>query len=95
MQKNIEGNTLNDADGEEVLQGVDDRAACDAVLNQMEVIKDLWKCDQATGNEGPLRSKLIAGCAFSDPIQDQPFDPFSMVRRGVMSSIIEVQYTPQ
>ena len=92
VQRQIEGNTVADANAEPVLDGVDDRAACDAVIDTVEAIKLFWLDDEATGVAGPLKDKEIAGFSFAELIQDNLYEPFHMIRFGLMTSLIEVRY---
>lgn len=76
----------DDADGQPVLDGVDNLAHGDAVLNIVEQIKDLWR----TG--GALRERDIANYSFKEMVHDPIYEPIHLMSIGVFTSIIDVTY---
>ncbi|HBE72474.1 MAG TPA: hypothetical protein DDW52_30440 [Planctomycetaceae bacterium] len=91
IQKNIPGNRDTDDNGDPVLQGNDDRSACDEVLDIAEQLKDLWRCAK-DGTEGPLFAQSIEGFTFTEMNQDFLYEPLHMALQGVFSSVFEVTY---
>ncbi len=91
VQQNIEGNRETDDNGDPVLQGIDDRSACDAVLDVAEQLKDLWRCKE-DGTQGSLFDQRIAGFSFTEMNQDFLYEPLHLAAQGVFSSIFEVTY---
>jgi len=76
-----------DFDGNPVLDGIDNLAAGDAVLNQLEAIKDLWRPG------GSLRNKPIAGCTFLEFISEPVYESIHLVMQGIFTGVLDVTYT--
>ena len=75
-----------DDNGEPVYDGIDNLERGDAVINQMEAIKDLWRAG------GELRNLEIAKCTFAEFSHDPIYEPYHLAIMGVYSSILDVTY---
>ena len=75
-----------DSDGQPVVDGVDNIAFGDEVLNQMEAVKDLFRKD------GALRFKVIAGCTFQEMVHEPPYEPLHLLTMGIYTSILDITY---
>lgn len=86
VQKAVGTQVANDTDGNPVLDGIDNLAAGDAVMNIMEQIKALWRLG------GPLRDKPTVGCKFLEMVHEPPYEPLHLLRMGIYTSILDVTY---
>jgi hypothetical protein len=75
-----------DDDGNPVMDGVDSLSHSDKLMNEVEILKDLWR----TG--GALRERNIAGFAFNEMVHDPVYEPLHLMTIGVLTAIIDVTY---
>lgn len=82
-----------DGDGEEVLDGIDNLAFGDAVLEKVELIKSLWLPSNGVLPDGELRSLKLAGCVFSELVHEPVYESIHLITKGVYTAIVDVTYT--
>jgi hypothetical protein len=87
VQKAVGDQVPVDVNGNPVLDGIDNLAAGDAVLNQLEAIKDLWRPG------GSLRNKPIAKCTFLEFISEPVYESIHLVMQGIFTGVLDVTYT--
>lgn len=87
VQKAVGPQVAVDSNGDPVLDGIDNLAAGDAVLNQIEAIKDLWRPG------GSLRNKPIAGCTFIEFISEPVYESIHLVMQGIFTGVLDVTYS--
>ena len=75
-----------DADGNPVLDGIDDLSVGDRVLNIIEQIKGYWLPN------GVLRDKMIAECQYLEQTHEPVYEVMHLISMGVYTAIIDVTY---
>lgn len=87
VQKAVGDQVPVDINGDPVLDGIDNLAAGDEVLNKLEQIKDLWRPG------GSLRNKPIANCTFVEFISEPVYESIHLVMQGIFTGVLDVTYT--
>lgn len=86
VQKLALPQVANDSNGDPVLDGIDNLAGGDDVIDQVEDIKSFWRAG------GSLENKKLAGCTFMELQHDPVYEPIHLATYGIFSSIIDVTY---
>ena len=87
VQKTVGEQVAVDINGDPVIDGIDNLASGDEVINQLEAIKDLWRPG------GSLRNKPIAGCTFLEFISEPVYESIHLVMQGIFTGVLDVTYT--
>lgn len=86
VQRAVGDSIALDSNSQPVLDGIDNLAVGDEVLNRMEDIKDLFRAD------GVLRFEQIAGCSFLEMVHEPPYEPIALLAMGIYTAILDVTY---
>jgi len=86
VQQAVSEQVATDTAGHAVLDGIDNLVSGDAVINQMETIKSLWRAS------GAMRDKLLANCRFLEMVHEPPYESIHLITMGVYTSILDVTY---